>query len=114
MTEYVPDKWQIVKIYGENIPTTYKVFACWYGGYLGRDSWKMNSGIKKAEEFGNYWEFTGFSGSVYKCNKKLYGANMYGHGVLQGFIEQAKEKNVTIEKLSQDTDWTKLKYERKA
>lgn len=111
MTEYTPEKWQVVKIYGENIPTTYKVFACWYGGYSGNDSWKMNSGIKKVTKEKEYWLFEGFSGSVYKCDKKLYGANMYGHGILQGFIEQAKEKNVTIEKLPQDTNWKKLEYE---
>ena len=36
---------------------------------------------------------------------------MYGHGILQGFIEQAKEKDVTIEKLPQDTDWLTLELD---
>lgn len=111
MTEYIPDKWQIVKIFGKYIPLTYKVFACWYGGYLNGDSWKMNSGISKVTEEEDYYLFEGFSGSVYKCHKKLYGTNMYGHGILQGFIEQAKEKNVTIERLPEDTDWSKLELD---
>lgn len=108
MTEYAPDKWQIIKIFGKDIPLTYKVFACWYGGYLNGDSWKMNSGISKVTEEEDHYLFEGFSGSVYKCYKNLYGANMYGHGILQEFIEQAKEKDVTIEKLPEDTDWLKL------
>ena len=43
-----PDKWVVLKIEHEgNI--IYKVFASWYGGYLGSDSWKLNSGIKDIE-----------------------------------------------------------------
>ena len=41
MTDYTPDKWIVVKIEGGEFPLTYKVFACWYGGYLNGDSWKI-------------------------------------------------------------------------
>lgn len=109
--EYTPDKWQIVKITGGDFPTTYKVFACWYGGYLGSDSWKMNSGITHIEQDGNFWLFEGFSGSVYKCHPDNYGTNMYGYGVLQGFIERAKEVGTTIEKLPKETDWLKIELD---
>jgi hypothetical protein len=108
---YTPDKWVVVKIEGKDIPLTYKVFACWYGGYLNGDSWKMNSGIKKATKKKNCWFFKGFSGSVYECHEGRYGTNMYGGGVLESFIERAKEVNTIIEVLDEETDWKKLKYE---
>jgi hypothetical protein len=34
---YTPDKWLVVKIEGKEFPLTYKVFACWHGGYLDGD-----------------------------------------------------------------------------
>jgi hypothetical protein len=45
MSDYNPDKWVVVKIIGKDTPPVHKVFACWYGGYLDGDSWKLNSGI---------------------------------------------------------------------
>jgi len=114
MNEYTPDKWQIIKIFGKDIPLTYKVFACWYGGYLDGDSWKMNSGIKSAKKEGNFWLFEGFSGSVYKCHPDNYGSNMYGQGILDGFIEQAKEKGVTMWAMPNDLDWSKFDYEEES
>lgn len=33
--ESIPDKWVVVKIEGKDYPLTYKVFGCWFGGYLG-------------------------------------------------------------------------------
>ena len=111
MNDYTPDKWVVVKIEGGKFPLTYKVFACWYGGYLGSNSWKMNSGITKVTKDEDFYLFEGYSGSVYKCHEKTYGMHMYGHGILQGFIEQAKEKDVTIEKLPQDTDWLTLELD---
>ena len=41
MSDYSPEKWLVVKISVENNPSVHKVFACWYGGYLGSDSWKL-------------------------------------------------------------------------
>jgi hypothetical protein len=80
--EYIPHKWVVVKIEGGEFPLTYKVFACWYGGYLNGDSWKMNSGITKVTKEEDFYLFEGHSGSVYKCHKDAYGVNMYGHGVI--------------------------------
>lgn len=111
MNTYTPDKWLVVKIEGKNVPLTYKVFACWYGGFLNGDSWKMNSGIKKVTSKRGYYEFEGYSGSVYKCNKKCYGANMYGMGVLNNFIDKAKEVDTIIEVLDEKTKWFELNYE---
>lgn len=110
MSEYCPDKWLVVKIEGKNVPLTYKVFACWHGGYLDGDSWKLNSGITKVTKEGNFYLFEGHSGSVYSCNENCYGATMYGYGVLQNIIEKSKEAGVNVEKMPDDTNWLDLSY----
>ena len=58
---YTPDKWLLIKVNGEN--PHYRVFASWYGGYLGSDSWRMNSGITKVTENNDSYLFEGESGS---------------------------------------------------
>jgi hypothetical protein len=111
MNEYRPDKWVVVKISSETTPTIYKVFACWYGGYAGSDSWKLNSGITKVTLEGNVFCFEGSSGSVYECHKDVYGTNGYGGSVLNNYITNAAEKGITIEVLPEKTNWFDLKYE---
>jgi len=111
MSEYIPDKWVVVKIEGKDVPLTYKVFACWYGGFLNGDSWKMNSGIKKVTKKKNCWYFEGFSGSVYECYKERYRTNMYGGGVLKDIIERSKQVSVAVEVVNKNTNWEKLKYD---
>jgi hypothetical protein len=110
MSEYHPDKWVVIKITGPEIKL-YKVFACWYGGYAGSDSWKLNSGITRATFRDNCYEFDGHSGSVYTCHKSAYGTNGYGGGVLGGFIEKSAANGHTIEIMPEDTDWTTLDYD---
>lgn len=102
--KYYPDKWCIVKINKD----LYKVFASFYGGYAGADSWKLNSGITKVVETDTNIEFYGCSGSVYICDKLSYGAHIFGEGVLNNLIRYAKESNTTIEIMSGDTKWTTL------
>jgi len=41
----IPDRWCVINIIKDNDEPINKVFACWYGGYLGGDYWRMNSGI---------------------------------------------------------------------
>lgn len=90
--EYVPDKWMIIKINSKKDPH-YRVFATWSGGYLGSDSWKMNSGITSVTEDDDYYYFKGSSGSVYKCHKAMRGqSTAYGWGVLESFIKQTKDR----------------------
>jgi hypothetical protein len=110
MSEYIPDKWVLVKISSETAPAVYKVFACWYGGYAGSDSWKLNSGITKATLEGFVYSFEGSSGSVYLCHKDIYGTNMYGMGVLSNMIEQAKKRGIDIEILPEETNWLEIDY----
>jgi hypothetical protein len=110
MSDYTPDRWVVVKIVTAT-ERLYKVFASWYGGYTGSDSWKMNSGITRATLVGDSWEFDGSSGSVYTCHKDAYGTNGYGGRVLQGFIDQLPAQGATMEIMSGDTDWTQLQYD---
>jgi hypothetical protein len=109
--EYNPDKWVGVKISSANTPTIYKIFACWYGGYLSGDSWKLNSGITKATLNDNRYYFEGASGSVYVCNNDSYGTNGYGASVLGNMILRSGELGTIIEILPEDTNWLELNYE---
>lgn len=96
-----PDQWVIVNNNdGKGGAPLYKVFGSWVGGYLDGDRWKINSGITKVEEQGNYYYFFGYSGSCYKCHKKMYGTGTYyTSGILQNFID-------TIEKLDNGSSVT--------
>jgi hypothetical protein len=107
---YYPDKWVVVKISSDTIEPLYKVFACWYGGFAGSDSWKLNSGITVATLEGNVYSFEGSSGSVYECHKDAYGTNFYGMGVLSRMIDNAKERGVAIQIMSEDTNFLEIDY----
>lgn len=108
MNEYCPDKWVVIKIGPGNL---YKVFACWYGGYTGSDSWKLNSGITSITQDDGYYLFVGSSGSIYKCRQDLYGTNSYGGTVLEHFIKQAADSGVSIEILDKTVNFKELNYE---
>lgn len=87
MTSYNPDKWMLLKITGDD--PHYRVFGSWSGGYLDGDSWRMNSGITRVEEDDDYYYFYGSSGSCYTCVKERYGANVYGYGVAQSYVDRS-------------------------
>lgn len=84
---YTPDRWIVVEI-DDNGEKHQRVFAGWYGGYLKGDSWRMNSGITVVDDCGDYYDFMGESGSVYRCYKNAYGMSMYMQSVLAGFMKQ--------------------------
>lgn len=109
MNDYRPDKWLVVKINSKN--PHYRVFANWYGGYLGSDSWKLNSGITKATLDGFVYSFEGSSGSVYECHKDLYGTSGYGAGVLSSMIDKADKEGYAIDVLPEDTNFLELNYD---
>lgn len=110
MSDYTPDKWLVVKITHDD-KSHYRVFACWYGGWAGSDSWKLNSGITKVTSDDNFYHFEGSSGSIYTCHKNTYGANMYGRGVLSDMIEKSRDQGTIIEILPEETNFLELKYE---
>lgn len=107
MSDYTPDRWVVVKITTDK-ETLYKVFACFFGGYLGSDSWQLNSGIVKVELINDCYEFHGTSGSVYRCYKNSYGTNGYGGSVLANFIHKA---DYEIKILPENTNWKELNYD---
>lgn len=110
MGEYVPDLWMLVKITNPEGESHYRVFASWYGGYLGSDSWKLNSGITQFDEDENFYLFHGSSGSVYRCNKQAYGSSGYGMSVLSNMIADSYKQGISIEMLPHDTDPHTLEY----
>lgn len=79
--DYAPDHWMLIQIKGDD--PHYRVFGSWSGGYLDGDSWRVNSGITSVKQVGDYYFFMGHSGSVYRCHKDMYGANVYGWSVAQ-------------------------------
>ena len=90
---YTPDLWVIVKIIREDGEELYKVLGTWRGGYLGGDSWRMNSGIKKVTKKDDVYEFHGYSGSLYTCFENNKGMNMYTAGVADNMIKRLKEEH---------------------
>jgi hypothetical protein len=111
MSNYIPDKWVIIKISGLGFADIYKIFACWYGGWAGSDSWKLNSGISSVTQEGNVYSFAGSSGSIYECHEDSYGTNFYGSSVLDNMIKTASEHGINIEILDENVDPMTLTYE---
>jgi hypothetical protein len=110
MSEYVPDKWVVIKIAMPNTTPLYKVFACWYGGWAGSDSWKLNSGITKVTYKEKLFYFEGSSGSVYECHAGCYGTNLYGSGILNNLIDKVQRAGGTCEILPEETIFTEIEY----
>jgi hypothetical protein len=104
-----PNKWVVVKVITDKV--IYKVFGCWSGSYLGGDSWRMNSGIESIKDTGDAYEFTGYSGSIYICNKNTYGTHGYGAMVLNSMTQEALKNDIITVVLDEDTDFLNLKYE---
>lgn len=67
--DYCPDSWVIIKFPKDD----YRVFGGWYGGYLGSDHWRINSGIAKVKLDDKGWFVYGDSGSVYFVGTENYG-----------------------------------------
>lgn len=106
--DYRPDRWLVVKLTNSDNNSHYRVFACWSGGYLDGDSWKLNSGITKVTLVDDCYEFEGSSGSLYRCHVNAQGITGYGSGVLSSLIENSKDKGITIEILPETTDYLEL------
>jgi hypothetical protein len=101
MSEYKPDRWIVLKI-ADGDKVGYKVMGGWYGGYLGSNSWRINSGISKVELDGDTYKFHGNSGSVYVCHKDAYG--------MTGLMSSVIPDDPRLEVLP-DSDFTLLNLE---
>jgi hypothetical protein len=115
MRTYTPDCWVMLKFTSDKYPTTYKILAGWYGGYLNGDSWKLNSGITEIVDNDTFYSFKGSSGSVYDCHKQCYRMSGYVSSVFANFVEQMNDPeavaiNAKVELLPEDTNFMELPY----
>ena len=85
----------------------YKILGGWSGGYTQGDSYRLNSGITKIDTDGDYYVFSGHSGSVYRCHKNSCMIRLNIAGFLKR-IQEAYPDN--IEMMPVDTDWLSLDY----
>jgi len=114
---YTPDNWVIIKFNGDD--PHYRVLAGWSGGYLDGDCWRMNSGIVRVEESSEvfevdsgpiaieYFDFYGYSGSRYRCNKRACGLRMNNVGVWNQLKDIHGDK---VELMPEDTDWLNMDW----
>jgi hypothetical protein len=104
----IPDRWCIINIIKDGDEPINKVFASWYGGYLGGDYWRINSGIVNVTEDDTQYFFHGESGSIYQCNKETYGTTSYGQSVLNGFIKNGEKLGYKITILEETVNFSML------
>lgn len=98
MTNYTPDAWVVLEITNpETNETVNKLFAGWRGGYIHGDSWRLNSGIVRVEETPEYFDFHGYSGSVYQCIKSRYGMTGYMGSVLAHWEDKGMKYKILEE-----------------
>ncbi len=108
MREYTPDVWVVLEIDSTQLEMPmpiHKVFAGWYGGFAGSNSWKLNSGITAIRLLADEgcYEFDGYSGSTYRCYLTNYHMSSLMHGVYSNWLKQAEERgDTTIKILSLD------------
>ena len=93
MSVYSPDLWVIVEIKNHDSEEAIKkVFASWFGGYLGSDRWKLSSGITEIVEHDTHYEIHNHSGSIYNCGKQSQGMSGYAGSVLEHMKENTKDR----------------------
>lgn len=105
MTEYNPDSWAILRMTWKD-ETIYKVLAGWSGSYLYGSSWRLNSGIVRAEETEDAWVFTGSTGSTYRCPKGRYGLALSTSDIYRTMIERYSSQVMVME----NCDWSKFDF----
>ena len=91
MSEYNPDKWAIVHITSKDHPPIDKVVGSWYGNFTSGDSWRMNSGIERVADAGDFYHIYGYSGSIYHCRKDAQGMSAYTEMVMNNMATQLEE-----------------------
>ena len=84
---YQPDNFVALKIEKDDT-LIFRILAGWSGGYLDGDSWKLNSGITKIEEDGDFYLVHGYSGSIYKLHKNSETVRMNMAGTLNSLLDK--------------------------
>lgn len=105
-----PDGWVILKIKLDELETgyDYKLFSSWRGGYLGNDSWRLNSGItsiEKENDNDDYYIVKGNSSTEYAIHPSTFERlGAYNASVLESIID---DNDVTIINIEQYLKLTK-------
>lgn len=92
---YTPDNWVILHMKGDE-GESHKVLAGWSGSYLHGASWKLNSGITRVVDEGDYWNIHGYSGSSYLCRKNRERLGSITAVVLASFEEVVKDTGASV------------------
>jgi len=87
---YVPDRWEILK-FSHNDKVSYRVLASWIGRYLDPDYWRISSGITKATELDDRFEFDNASGSLYVCYKNSRGMSSLSRSIFNRIVEDSSK-----------------------
>lgn len=88
-----PDKAILMHFIAED---KYSVFASFYGGYLGSDSWRRSSPIQKFELEDEIVTATTESGNQYKFSLNGLGTSGYAQSVLNGALTEDVNKNIKL------------------
>ena len=103
MRENLPDTWVLVEV-SDGQTRVCKVFAGWYGGYGGSDSWKLSSAIVSIQRVGDWLVFSNASGSRYKCNINNQKMSGLQQSLFIGWIDQLQKLGRTNLKIVDPTD----------
>ena len=101
---HTPDRWVLLRIV-KDADVQFKVLGSWSGSYLYGGSWRLNSGIVKVEDDGDYILFHGASGSTYKCHKESYGLTSITGPVFEEFKDACGD---AVEVVEDYTSWIHL------
>lgn len=91
-----PDRWVIVEINSTEYGRIQKVFAGWYGGYGGGDSWKMSSGNLEIKDCGSHFDVPQQSGSLYRCYKQSEGMSGYMQDLFSSWKKNLHPSTIDI------------------
>lgn len=99
----IPDGYVILKL-EDGKDTIYKLFSCWYGGYLDSDTWRLNSGITKITKENDYYIVEGNTDTVYKIwEGNSIKLSNYCSAILDELLETAKTGNVKVTLINIET-----------
>ncbi len=94
----IPDRWEVLEFHSPSTGDSIrKVFSGWYGGYTEADHWKINSGIIKTEDMGEFLDFESYSGSLYRCYRSRKGMTALMHGILTHWKTQIAKGELDVQ-----------------
>ena len=96
MSDYTPDRWEIIEIKSDRHETIRKVLGSWYGGYASSDSWRFSSGITNVIDKDTYWQVENYSGSIYTLYKESRGMSAYTASVFHRYAREAEDIGASI------------------